>query len=183
MIKNKKTCAQTEFVWSNEDGEEYFILYSMDKNEEFIQIGEDKELVSKQEKIPFNLLNEVIIEVNRIRLSFQAKAVSLPSPIIKDHREDIRGGAEKIQKQVDSSMQQFDAKDGEIISLSSVNESNEEDADVMENIGMTIENIANLGEVPETPDEFKNQLEAVKKERMSKSVNVDNSKKIRRRDN
>jgi len=181
MITKHQTYTKFEFTYKTDDGEEgETIVFETDGCNETVKIGE--------KQFPFEMLSEIVNAVENTR---KRPEPSKKGPVITDHRkeekeeiENIIQSAEGIQKQVDESMSKYDDTEEFISLTSSVKQEAPSNLDIKDDedpIGIPLEEMESFGpgSVPETPERFKNQLEEIAKERASKPVNVDSSKKIR----
>lgn len=189
MIKNVTTKA-TVVLSSVKDDKELFAVFSM-YDGETIQFGDTSNKAQKGVKYSFEQLYELVKAVDEWRVGRVQKSFLVKAPVIEDVRQDaglsqslIQTQAGSIQQQVDNSLKLADEvsepvttfmKQGDKvpdapdnIDLTDTVEGSDSMDISADSLGMSIESIARLGAVPETPPEFKQQLADIKKERLKK---------------
>lgn len=173
---------------------------------ETIQFGDTANKAQKAACYSFEQLYELVRAVDEWRAGRTQKSYLVKAPIIEDARQDPittqailnQTQASSIQQQVEASMQKAGddtpvasfVNQGEIptdkippapenIDLTDTVEGSENLDISADSLGMSIESLNRLGPVPETPPEFKNQLNEIKKDR-SKKPAVASGKSIKR---
>jgi len=180
MLKKKETYTKLEFTYQpdvadDENSAEYSIVFEMKGADEYIQIVIDDESTPK---LPFHMLSEIVRNIEQWKRGPEtaAKPTRPKAPFVTDYRQedteeildeaDLEGSPVAIQQQVDASMERLDTTQGELSSLvdSPVPaptqleiEEKEEDNPT----GMTVDDIVRMGPVPETPPEFRQQLNKI----------------------
>ena len=180
MLKKKETYTKLEFTYQpdasdEEQSTEYTVVFEMKGTDESIQIIPDTKTEIETFKLPFHMLSEIVRNIEQWKRGpdVAARPIRPKSPVITDYREESSvpesipevGSPAAIQREVDESMEKLDTSQDDLVSLvsRSVPDSAQLgiDGDDENPIGLSIDDIARMGPVPETPLEFQHQLQKI----------------------
>ena len=198
MISKRSTLIELSSR-DDETGEEISVVYK-GGDENSIKITSNKKTI----QVPFQSLLEIVSTIEKWTVNTAAPSPVLKAPVIQDHRQDQRqdqriesdivSSANDIQSKVDESMKHIDTSE-EVGSFTNQADVPVDEAgaqppaeldllsnDVDDPIGLSVESIGSFGPVPETPPEFKKQLQEIQKSRANPVVKTSSKKPIVRRD-
>ena len=188
MIKKEHIYTNIKLTYQSPDEKEWFIIYNISGDEKTIQVGTSYEDASKNERLPY----EMFKEITSVITEESKKEIGLPrylrSPVVDDCRPEgekekessTKDQATEIQNRVNESMKQIN-EDEEMQPLGSFS-SIEENPDDEDPTGISIEDLGQLGKVPDTPKEFKKQMEEIQQQRANAPVAKGSSKRIIRKE-
>ena len=203
MIKKKTTTI--ELVCTDErTGEEVFVTYK-GGDEDQIKI---KTKETEYKWFSFTTLSEIVSAIDR----HKTNSPEFRTPVIIDHRkedetkieklmnsvsrdpaaEKLSAEAAKIQEQVEDTMSRMSSSDAPVMSFVKQGDAEQEVSDLpappeleIDNedpVGIPPEAIERLGEVPETPEQFRRQLQEIQQQRAGTKLKKNPEKRIKRRD-
>lgn len=180
MIKKKQMYTKLEFEYKQDDetSDALLVTFETKDGNETVQIAAQGQQCPP---LPFEMLSEIVSTIQR----WKTASGVVRTPVVKDLREennDTLSDAGKIQLQVDSAMERIGDTTDQNISLLKPEGNTPVSTDVEDPVGISVEDLARLGPVPETPPEFKHQLQNISKERTGFKPTLDESKKIKSKD-
>ena len=192
-VSRKKTRIEFTYHPENEENDnrdnDLTVIFIRDDDQNVIKIGKNSQEAESSDSLPFQMLSEIVTNINNWLKTPEAIVYMPNLPNIKDHRnksvaefdQTIFDSASNIQAKVDESLSKYDSHTEEIASLS-ILESNFPE-DIKETIGLTQEELNSIGSGPplETPEKFKEELKQIQADRAKRPLMEDSSKKIRRK--
>lgn len=120
-ITIKSTFKKQEFLYESPDGDRWSISYVESEDRKYIEIGKDGDQNTTVWDVP--MLLDIADQIRMMSPKARNISPRLPSPTVKDHRNDNIGGPPSVSEQIEDSasktMENFDDSVVAIESLSS----------------------------------------------------------------
>lgn len=174
-ITEKSTYIKRELEYTSPDDDKWAIVYIEHAGRKYVQLGKADEPVEQRVIFDLDMLFDINDQLRDTLYRSQNKAANLRvmTPSVVDHRSGKIPAYDRIQLQVDATMQNRDESVNPVESFSMPVTENEWQAHAT---GIRTEDLGEVGETPEDFREEKTQLQEEISERLQKVATNDTAK-------